>query len=225
MKTIELSGQLREKTGSNLAAAARREGAVPCVIYGSTQETVHFTAMVADMKPFIYSPFVFFVNIKLGDKTYKTVMKDIQFHPVTDHPLHLDFLQVADDKPIRVDLPVTIKGTAPGVREGGRLVLSLRRLKALAMAAKMPGEVVLDVSSMNIGDKIRIADINIDGVEFLEAPNIVVVAVKVTRVVVPEASAVPVAGAEGAAPAAAEAGKEEGKDDKKKDDKKKDDKK
>jgi large subunit ribosomal protein L25 len=180
MKTLELNGQLREDLGKKGSIALRREEVVPCVIYGG-EKAIHFSAPLAEMKKFIYSPHVYFIHIGLDGKTYKTAMKEIQFHPVTDEILHVDFLELSDDKKVKMDLPVTVTGNSVGVRAGGKLSMNTRKLKVEALPGDMPDEVKLDISNLNIGDKLRISDLNFKGVTFLDASNVVVATVQVTR--------------------------------------------
>jgi len=158
----------------------RREEVVPCVLYGG-EKAVHFSAPLAEVKKFIYSPHVYFIHIELDGKTYKTAMKEIQFHPVSDEILHVDFLELSDDKKVKMDLPVAVIGNSVGVRAGGKLTINTRKLKVEAMPGSMPDDIKLDISNLNIGDKLRISDLSFEGVTFLEAPNVVVATVQVTR--------------------------------------------
>lgn len=180
MKTLELKGQLREPAGKKGASQLRREELIPCNLYGGSTN-LEFSAAYADLKSLVYTPSVYFVNVVVGDKSYRGVMKEIQFHPVTDHILHIDFLEVAEDKKIRMELPVKITGNAAGVRAGGKLTVNVRKLMVEALPKDMPDEITLDVTELNIGDKLRISDVKLGGVTFLEAPNVVVATVAITR--------------------------------------------
>lgn len=180
MKTLELKGELREVEGKKGASTLRREKMVPCVIYGG-ETPIHFSVEVGKLKPLVYTPNAYFVNINLQDKTYKSAMREIQTHPVTDALLHIDFIQIFDDKPVKMELPVRVVGNSAGVRAGGKLSVNVRKLKVEALPGKMPDDISLDITNLNIGDKLRISDLNIDGVTFLDASNVVVATVRVTR--------------------------------------------
>lgn len=180
MKTLTLIGEKRETVGSKYAADLRRNAMVPCVLYGG-ETPVHFAATEAELKKFVYTPSVYFADIQIDGKSYKGIMKDIQFHPVTDKPIHVDFLEVFDNKKVRLELPVKVTGNSAGVRAGGKLVVNVKKLKIEALPADIPDEIELDVTNLNIGDKLRISDLNIPGVKFLDAANVVVAAVKMTR--------------------------------------------
>lgn len=215
MKEVSISGSPRVNVGKKDAKVLRREGNVPCVIYGG-KEQVCFFAHENSFSKLVYSPDVFKVNIDVNGSKYQAVMQDIQFHPITDKISHIDFLEVLPGKPVVLNIPVSTKGSANGVKEGGRLSQKVRTIKAKGLIEKMPELIELDVTELNIGDSIRVKDLKFDGVTFMEVPNLTVVAVNVTRNVVeeaPAAAATPAAGA--AAPAAgapaAEAAKKEGK--------------
>lgn len=180
MKTFELKGQLRSDIGTKSARQLRREDQVPCVLYGGEQP-LHFSVDNRDVKELVYTPHVYFVQIEVDGKQVMAVLKDLQFHPVTDRLLHLDFQQVFDDKAVRMAVPVEITGNSVGVRNGGKLVVNTRKLMVAALPKDMPDTVAIDISKLEIGDSFRIRDINADKVEFLENPAIVVAAVRMTR--------------------------------------------
>ncbi len=180
MKTLELKGQKRDNTGKRGSKDLRATEMVPCVIYGGAN-TVHFSAELAELKNFIFSPEVYFANITVDGANYKGVMKEIQYHPVTDAINHVDFFEVKEDKKVKIDLPIKIVGNSAGVRAGGRLAVNVRKLKVEALPKDLPDFIEIDITSMNIGDKLRISQMNLKGVTFLDAGNVVVAAVTVTR--------------------------------------------
>jgi large subunit ribosomal protein L25 len=180
MKTLELKGQKRENIGKRGSKDLRITEMIPCVIYGGTN-TVHFSAELAELKNFIYSPEVYFANITIDGTAYKGVMKEVQFHPVTDDLHHVDFFEVKEDKKVRISLPVKVVGNSVGVRSGGRLAVNVRKLQVEALPKDLPDFIEIDISNMNIGDKMRISDMKLEGVTFLDAANVVVAAVAVTR--------------------------------------------
>jgi|688.fasta_scaffold546968_1 large subunit ribosomal protein L25 len=180
MKTLELKGKKRENIGKRGSKDLRIAEMIPCIIYGGASP-VHFSAELAELKNFIYSPEVYFANIDIDGTTYKGVMKEVQFHPVTDDLHHVDFFEVKEDKKVKISLPVKVVGNSIGVRSGGRLAINVRKLEVEALPKDLPDFIEIDISNINIGDKVRIADMKLNGVTFLDAANVVVAAVTVTR--------------------------------------------
>jgi large subunit ribosomal protein L25 len=180
MKTFELQGQLRSEIGKKDSKAVRREGGIPCVLYGGA-EPVHFSVHTPDVRHLVYTPHVYFVELNLDGKKHKAVLKDMQTHPVSDAILHIDFQSIQDDKPVAMAIPVSVVGNSPGVRNGGKLVVNLRKLAVSALPKNMPDQITVDISSLNIGDGLRIREIQQDGVTFLENGSIVITAVRMTR--------------------------------------------
>jgi large subunit ribosomal protein L25 len=180
MKTLDFKGEVRADLGSKGAADLRRAERIPCVVYGD-DSPLHFSLTEKELRTLVYTPKVFFANIELDGKTYKAAMKEVQFHPVTDALLHVDFHMLNDSKALKMEVPVSVTGNSIGVRNGGKLAVNARKLKVSALPANMPDEVTVDISNLNIGDALRIKDIVAEGVEFLAAPNVVVAAVRMTR--------------------------------------------
>lgn len=194
MKTFELKGKGRTDLGKKASKAVRTEDAVPCVLYGG-ENNFHFTSTNSDLRKLIYSPEVFLVALDIDGKIIKAVMKDIQFHPVTDKILHIDFLEVSENKPVVVEIPVKLSGLAEGVRAGGKMSLEMRKLKVKGLYNQIPENITLDVTSLGLGKSIQVGAVSVDNLEILNAKNAVVAQVKLTRA------------ARGAAAAAAAAGK------------------
>lgn len=220
MKTVSISGSPRANVGKKDAKALRRAGNVPCVLYGG-KEQVAFYAQESAFKKLVYTPDVHIVNLDINGVKTDAIMQDIQFNPVTDRIAHIDFLQIVAGKAVTMNVPISCTGTAVGVREGGKLQVKMRTIKAKGLIEKMPEKISLDVSNMKIGDTVRVGDLKYDGISFLESENVTVVAVRVTRNVAEETPAATTAAAAtpaaGATPApAADAKKEEKKDEKKK---------
>lgn len=210
MKELAINGTPRESAGKKGVNQLRREGMVPCNIYGGAEHT-YFYAHENEFKKLVYTPEVHQVVLNVGGKTFKAFMQEIQFHPVSDKILHIDFMQVADDKKMKVEIPVKISGTAVGITQGGRLVQKLRKMKVKALAKDMPDFIEINVANLNIGQSVRVSEIKLPGVEFLDTLNGVIVGVQTTRVVVEEATksaatttaaATPAAATPAAAPAA-----------------------
>lgn len=180
MKTFELKGELRQELGKKATKAVRNDDAVPCVLYGGAENT-HFTATQSDLRKLVYSPDVCIVNLIIGKITSKAILKDLQFHPVTDKVLHLDFLEVTDNKPVVVEIPVKLTGLAEGVRAGGKLSLEMRKLRVKGIYTKIPEYIELDVTSLGLGKSIQVAKVQVENLELLNAKNAVVAQVKLTR--------------------------------------------
>ena len=206
MKTVSISGSPRANVGKKDARALRREGKVPCVLYGG-KEQVSFFVPEKDFVKLVYSPDVHLVNLDVAGKKFDAIVQELQFHPVSDKIAHVDFLEVVAGKPVIMTIPVKCKGIPLGVKEGGKLQLKLRNLKVRGLINKIPPAIELDVTNMKLGDLVAIKDLKYDGVSFLLKPEITVVAVRYTRQVVEEVVAAPVttapvAGATTAAPGA-----------------------
>jgi large subunit ribosomal protein L25 len=180
MKSVLLSGSPRANVGKKDAKAIRSAGKVPCVLYGGTSQ-VHFAAEEAAFKPLIFTDAVQTVDLEIGDEKFKAILQDVQYHPISDKILHVDFMEVSESKPVVIGIPVQVIGTAPGVREGGKLVKKQRKLKVKALLNDLPDTIEVDISSLGIGDAIRIKQLNASKVTFLDGGNIEVVAVSATR--------------------------------------------
>ncbi|MBI2270474.1 MAG: 50S ribosomal protein L25/general stress protein Ctc [Bacteroidetes bacterium] len=188
MKTLTITGSKRTQVGKKDAADLRRSEMVPCVLYGG-KEPLHFAAPEKEFKPLVYTPDIHAVKIDVGGTQFSAVMKDIQFHKVTDKIIHVDFLEITPGKAITMEIPVKTEGAAPGVRAGGKLLKKLRSLTAKGVLDKFPDAITVNVEKMEIGDSVRVKDIKLDGIEFLNTPNATVIAVRVTRNVEEEAPA------------------------------------
>lgn len=210
MQSLSLKGTTRVGLTTIELKKLRADGNVPCVLYGSGTENIHFFIPSIALRNLVYTPSVYTVNLDIDGTTHTAVMREIQFHPVKDNIIHVDFQMIFENKPVIIHVPVKLNGTAPGVKEGGKLIQKLRKLHVMGLSKHLPDNVELDISALNIGDSIRVSDVKRDGIEFLDSSNNIIVAVRVTREVVeevpvaavPVAGAAPVAGAPGAAPAA-----------------------
>jgi large subunit ribosomal protein L25 len=183
MKTVKLSGSPRENVGKKDAKTQRREGRVPCVLYGG-KEQVHFSADEKQFIPIVFTPEVMFIEIDLGGKSFNAILQDIQYHPVSDKIIHADFLELNDEKEIKLDIPVLTTGTSKGVLRGGKLVQRLRKLPVKALPGFMPENITLDVTKLNIGQAIKVKDLSIPNVTILSSPFNTIVNVKTARGVV-----------------------------------------
>ena len=180
MKSITIQGTKRESVGKKSTKALRDAELVPCVVYGGT-ETLNFSAEERSFKGLVYTPDAHTVSIEVDGQTIPAVLQDIQFHPITDKILHADFYQLAEDKPVVMEVPVRLTGRAKGVVSGGALRQSFRKLKLKALPANLPDEIVVDVTPLKIGNKLYVGDIKTEGFTFMHPDNAVVVAVKMSR--------------------------------------------
>ena len=180
MKTVSLSGSLREDVGSKGAKALRKEGQVPGVVYGNGGN-IHFHVKETDLNKLVFTPEVHFVSIELDGNEQKAIFKEIQFHPVTDRITHFDLLSVSEDKIISIALPVKLTGSSPGVLNGGKLSQNYRKIKLKALAKDLPEFLSLDISELKIGMSIRLGEIEIPNVTLVGDMRDVAVSVKTSR--------------------------------------------
>lgn len=180
MKAIKLSGSLRENVGKTESAALRNSGKVPCVLYGGDKQ-YHFAVSRLDVAKVIYTPDVYKINLEIGGESFDAIVKDVQFHPVTDAIVHIDFLQLFADKEVKVKLPVRVTGSSIGVRNGGKLLVNFRKVDVKALPDAIPSELELDITKLRIGMAIRVKELSLDGVTFLNNPNAMVVQVRTAR--------------------------------------------
>ena len=180
MKTIEIIGYKRANLGKKEAKQLRKEANAPCVLYGG-QEQVHFHTPMALLRDLVYTPEAHFVHLSIDDKHYRCILQDIQFHPVNEMILHVDFLQILDDKPIKMQIPTQVIGKAPGVTKGGSLAKKLRKLPIVAYPKDMPAHIEVDISALELGQMVRVRDIKTTNYTILAAPGIPVASIEIPR--------------------------------------------
>ena len=181
MKEVAVNGQLRSELGKKATKAVRKAGMIPCVLYGG-DDVLHFTTSLADVRGLIYSPDFQIAEIRVDGKTYRSLLKDVQFHPVSDEVVHIDFLRLIEGTPVKVELPLRFHGISPGVKSGGKLIQKVRRIKVKALPEALTDELRLDISSIKMNQSIRVRDIRIaEGMEILNSPGIPVVSVEMPR--------------------------------------------
>ena len=204
MKSITINGSKRESVGKKATKALRNAGMVPCVLYGE-KNPVHFAAKELDFSKLVYTPNAHTVVIELDDKSkVNAILQDIQFHPVTDRILHIDFYELKDDKEISLNIPVEVQGSAPGVLiNGGTLVLNKRKLRVKALPANLPDVIIADISGLELGGKLYTASIASDKYSFVHPDNTVVCQVRSSRTAIKDVEE-EVTETEAAAPEAAE---------------------
>ncbi|WOC41047.1 50S ribosomal protein L25/general stress protein Ctc [Polaribacter sp. HL-MS24] len=180
MKSITIKGSKRESVGKVSTKALRNAGMVPCVIYGG-DKPVHFSAEEKAFKKLVYTPDVFTASLDVDGQKIGAILQDIQFHPVSDRILHVDFYQLYDDKEVTMNIPVKLTGTSPGVLNGGSLRFTNRKLKIKALPANLPDYVTADISKLRIGNKLMVTSLFNDDYTFMHPDNTVVVQVRTSR--------------------------------------------
>jgi len=180
MKSIEIKGSLRNNLGKKHTKALRAKGEVPCIIYGGEQ-IVHFSASANELRHILYTHDVFLVKLSIEGKQYQAILHDSQFHPVTDQVLHLDFIEVSDSKPAVVSLPVEITGNSVGIRAGGKLRQRRRYLKVKGLLKDLPEALTIKIDDLNIGDFIKVEDLNFENLELLDPPRAMIIGIATSR--------------------------------------------
>ena len=187
MKEISISGQKRENLGKKASKTLRKEGFVPCNLYGEKKDdkglpvALAFASSFSELRKLIYTPHIYVVRINIDGTDHTAVLKEIQFHPVTDAPLHVDFYEVNEQKPITIGIPVKLVGLAQGVRDGGRMNLSIRKIDVTAPYQIIPEHLYVDVTSLCISQSIKVGQLSFEGLEIATSKDVVVCSVKMTR--------------------------------------------
>ncbi len=205
MKTFVLDGKVREGLGKKAARELRKEGLIPAVLNGGAIVNLPYEGTLANgeklveiengrgiivtdfavspeaVRKLVYTPEIFVIDLTIGGKKVKAVLKDIQFHPVKDTILHMDFLEVYDDKPITMEVPVKLEGHAEGVKAGGKLQLSMKKLRVKAIYSNIPERLVINIDNLGLGKTLQVGELNFEGLELTNAKNAVVCAVNLTR--------------------------------------------
>jgi large subunit ribosomal protein L25 len=180
MKTFQLEGSQREQTGKKAAKAYRKESLVPCVLYGG-EKVIHFVVGKESVRKLVYTPEIHIVELSVGGQATKAIVKDMQFHPVSDELLHIDFLEIFEDRPVTIEIPVELKGLAEGVKAGGKLSMEMRKLRVRGLYKNFPERLVIHIEHLGLGKTIQIGDLHFDNLELLNAKDNVVAAIKLTR--------------------------------------------
>ncbi len=180
MESIALKASLRKETGKKSSKTIRTQEGIPCVLYGG-KENINFSAAESDFRHLIFTPNVYVVNIDIDGKSHNAIIKDLQFHPVTDKLLHADFYEVSDAKQITVEIPVKLTGSSAGVREGGKLVMERRKIKVKGLPKDIPAEIEIDITELVIGKSIRAGEIKTNKFEVVLAKETPIVSVRTTR--------------------------------------------
>ncbi|MBO4315644.1 MAG: 50S ribosomal protein L25/general stress protein Ctc [Prevotella sp.] len=194
MKEFALAGKKREAVGKKATKALRKEGLVPCNLYGEKKgenglpEALAFSIPMADLRKAIYTPHIYVFNLDIDGEPHTAIMKELQFHPVTDAVLHIDFLEVHKEKPITIGIPVKLMGLAQGVRDGGRMNLTVRKINVTAPYPQIPETLEIDVTNLKIGKSIKVGELSFEGLEIATSKEVVVCSIKMTRAALSAAS-------------------------------------
>ena len=187
MKEINVTGQKRTDLGKKASKLARKEGLIPCNIYGEKKDengapvAMSFVCPMSELRKVVYTPHIYVVNLNIDGEEHKAVMKELQFHPVTDALLHVDFYEVNEEKPITIGIPVKLNGLAQGVRDGGRINLSIRKINVTAPYQAIPEHLDIDVTNLQLGKSIKVGELSFEGLEIATPAEVVVCSIKTTR--------------------------------------------
>ena len=187
MKSIDVKGTARTATGKKATQEIRKAGSVPCNLYGEARGenglpvALSFSTTAEELRKLVYSPDIYSVNLNIDGKEYKAVMKELQFHPVTDKLLHVDFYEITEEKPIVMEVPIKLNGLAEGVKAGGKLAAGVRKLKVRAVYSAIPERLNIDVTNLGLGKTIKVGELSFEGLELVTSPSVVVCQVKMTR--------------------------------------------
>ena len=186
MKEINVTGQKRADLGKKASKALRKEGLVPCNLYGLAVEdgkpvAMSFAVPMAELRKVVYTPHIYVINLVIDGESHTAILKELQFHPVTDALLHVDFLEVNDQKPITIGIPVKLVGLAQGVRDGGRMNLSIRKINVTAPYQQIPEHLDVDVTALKIGKSIKVGELSFEGLELTTGKDVIVCSIKMTR--------------------------------------------
>ena len=187
MKEINVTGQKRTDLGKKASKLLRKEGLVPCNLYGEQKDengkpvAMSFAVPMTELRKVVYTPHIYVINLLIDGESHTAVMKELQFHPVTDALLHVDFYEVNDQKPLTIGIPVKLVGLAQGVRDGGRMSLSIRKINVTAPYQQIPEHLDIDVTALKIGKSIKVGELSFEGLEIATPKEVIVCSIKMTR--------------------------------------------
>ncbi|MGM9708132.1 MAG: 50S ribosomal protein L25/general stress protein Ctc [Prevotella sp.] len=187
MKEINVTGQKRTDLGKKASKLLRKEGLVPCNLYGEQKDengkpvAMSFAVPMTELRKVVYTPHIYVINLLIDGESHTAVMKELQFHPVTDALLHVDFYEVNEQKPLTIGIPVKLVGLAQGVRDGGRMSLSIRKINVTAPYQQIPEHLDVDVTALKIGKSIKVGELSFEGLEIATPKEVIVCSIKMTR--------------------------------------------
>lgn len=187
MKEIDVTGKKRSEIGKKASKLLRKEGLIPCNLYGEAKDenglpkAMSFTSPMSELRKIVYTPHIYVINLVIDGENHTAILKELQFHPVTDALLHVDFYEVNDQRPITIGIPVKLTGLAQGIRDGGRMNLSIRKINVTAKYQDIPEHLDIDVTNLKIGKSIKVGDLHFEGLEMATGKEVVVCSIKATR--------------------------------------------
>ena len=181
METIQIHGVKRENFGKKGSKDVRRNGLIPAIVYGGSEEAVHFALDEKELKPLLYTPNSYIVELDIDGTKQLAVLREVQFHPVKDNPIHIDFFRVLPGKPVAIDVPIRIVGNSEGVKLGGKLTVQKRKLRVSGLVEYLPDYLKIDITNLNIGKSIFVGDLKYDNLTLLTPATTSVCAVIMTR--------------------------------------------
>lgn len=187
MKEFNVTGQKRSGLGKKASKLLRKEGLIPCNLYGEAKDenglprALAFASPMTELRNIVYTPHIYVINLIIDGESHTAVMKELQFHPVTDALLHVDFYEINDQKPITIGIPVKLTGLAQGIRDGGRMNLSIRKINVTAKYQDIPEHLDIDVTDLKIGKSIKVGDLHFEGLELATGKEVIVCSIKATR--------------------------------------------
>lgn len=184
-----MKGELRSLGKKSDLKKMRKEGKVPCVVYGNKMENLIFSVTAKDLKTITHTPKSYLINLEIDGKNYLSIFHQVQYHPLTDEALHVDFLAISSDKPVVIDVPVVIEGNSEGVKQGGRLMVSTRKLKVSAPVDLLPDQLTVDITNLQLGKTIVAGDLSFEGIQIVSPKSTIICAVKMTRAALGAAAA------------------------------------
>lgn len=181
MKTLTFKGSLRTEFGKKAAKQIRKNGEVPCELYGKGTDNVHFQLKENELHKLLITPDIHVVELDIDGKTYTTILQDTFFHPVSDRPLHLDFLSINEEAPIIIEVPIELTGLAAGVKAGGKLNQAIRKIKVQGLYKNIPEKLIIDVTALTIGKSMKVGQLTFNDIELITPKQTIVCSVKATR--------------------------------------------
>ncbi|GAB3920425.1 50S ribosomal protein L25/general stress protein Ctc [Mucilaginibacter myungsuensis] len=180
MKSIAISGSLRENVGKRDAKELRYQGLVPAVLYGGPTQS-HFAVSAADLRPAVYTPNVHFIDLDIAGAKSQAIIKDLQFHPLTEQILHVDFLLLDEAKPVTIEIPITLTGTSPGVKMGGKLVQKLRKLRVKALPKDHLDTIEVSIEGLEVGKSVRVREVSVENLTITNTPEDTILSITTSR--------------------------------------------
>ena len=204
MKEINVTGQKRQDLGKKASKLLRKEGLVPCNLYGEAREdgkpvALSFAVPMTELRKVVYTPHIYVIALDIDGEKHDAVLKELQFHPVTDALLHVDFYEINEEKPLTIGIPVKLNGLAQGVRDGGRMNLNIRKIDVRAPYQQIPEQLEIDVTQLGLGKSIKVGELHFEGLELVTNKEVVVCTVRMTRQALSAAAANAAAASEEAA--------------------------